>query len=89
MILKETAEGEYYIITDVATGDRALDGFLFSLGCRLGEKVFLVSHLKSNLIIKIKNGRYSIDIPLANAIKVEKPQKEQMKKSSVKGGKAV
>ena len=70
MNLKEAQEGKEYIIKAIDTDDEEMDAFLFSLGCYSGEKITVVSHLKGGCIVSIKDGRYSIDRALAEAIAV-------------------
>ena len=70
MTLRNAAEGNEYIIKDVATDDEELNAFLFSLGCYSGEAVTVVSRLKGGCVVSIKNGRYNIDNLLAEAIRV-------------------
>ena len=70
MTLKSAQEGKEYIITSVKTDDEELDAFLFSLGCYSGEPITVISRLKSGCIVSIKDGRYSIDNDLADAITV-------------------
>ena len=70
MNLHEAEEGKEYIIKEFTTDDDELDAFLFSLGCYSGEKITVVRRLKANLIVAIKNGRYSIDNQLAEVIMV-------------------
>ena len=70
MNLHEAEEGKEYIIKEFKTDDDELDAFLFSLGCYSGEKITVVRRLKANLIVSIKNGRYSIDNQLAEVIMV-------------------
>ena len=70
MNLREAQVGKEYIIKSLKTDDEELDAFLFSLGCYSGEKITVVRHLKANLIVAIKDGRYSIDNQLAEAILV-------------------
>ena len=66
-----TAEiGKEYIIKDILTNDDEIDSFLFSLGCYSGEPITVVSRLKGGCIVSIKDGRYNIDKPLAEAITV-------------------
>ncbi|MBE6749271.1 MAG: ferrous iron transport protein A [Ruminococcaceae bacterium] len=66
-----TAEiGKEYIIKDILTNDEEVDSFLFSLGCYSGEPITVISRLKGGLIVSIKDGRYNIDRPLAEAITV-------------------
>ena len=59
-----------YMIADIATEDEELDAFLFSLGCFAGEPITVILHRKRICIVAIKDGRYSIDENLANAIKI-------------------
>ncbi len=68
MTLREAVEGTQYIIKQINTDDDELDAFLFSLGCYSGEAITVVSHLKGGCIVSIKDGRYSIDNQLAQAI---------------------
>ncbi len=62
--------GQEYIIKRLDTNDEELDAFLFSLGCYSGEPITVVSRHRSNCVVSIKDGRYNIDRPLAEAIKV-------------------
>jgi len=71
MNLKNAEEGKEYIIKQIDTDDEELDAFLFSLGCYSGEPITVVSHLKGTCVVSIKDGRYSIDEQLAEAIIVE------------------
>jgi ferrous iron transport protein A len=66
----DASEGREYTIKDIFTDDEELDAFLFSLGCYSGEPITVISRRKSGCIVSIKDGRYSIDKQLANAIKV-------------------
>ena len=68
MNLREAEDGKEYIISKIETDDHELDSFLFSLGCYSGEKITVVRHLKSSLVVAIKDGRYSMDNQLAEAI---------------------
>ena len=68
MTLKTAEEGKEYIIKAIETDDEELDAFLFSLGCYSGEPITVVSHLKKSCVVSIKDGRYSIDHELADAI---------------------
>ena len=68
MNLKEAIEGKEYIIKQINTDDEELNAFLFSLGCYSGEEITVISHLKGTSIVSIKDGRYSIDNQLAEAI---------------------
>ena len=70
MTLKDAIEGKEYIIRDIKTDDSELDAFLFSLGCYAGEPITVVFHRKHGCVVSIKDGRYSIDDALANAIQI-------------------
>ncbi len=70
MTLNEAQEGVEYIIQHIETDDEELDAFLFSLGCYSGEPITVVSRLKGTCVVSIKDGRYSIDNQLAEAIVV-------------------
>ncbi|MBE6649484.1 MAG: ferrous iron transport protein A [Ruminococcaceae bacterium] len=71
MNLREALDGKEYIIKNIETDDEELDAFLFSLGCYSGESITVVSHLKGGCVVSIKDGRYTIDNQLAEAIIVE------------------
>ena len=64
-------EGKEYIIDSVETDDEELNSFLFSLGCYSGEPITVVFRRKSGLTVSIKDGRYSIDRALGEAITVK------------------
>ena len=68
MTLQDAVEGKEYTITAIETDDEELDAFLFSLGCYSGESITVVSRKKNNCVVSIKDGRYSIDNQLAQAI---------------------
>ncbi len=68
MTLNEAVEGKEYIIKEIVTDDEELDAFLFSLGCYAGEGITVVSRRKGTCVVSIKDGRYSIDNELAEAI---------------------
>ena len=68
MNLRNAQEGKEYIIRQIETDDEELNAFLFSLGCYSGEPITVVSHRKSGCVISVKDGRYSIDYQLAEAI---------------------
>lgn len=70
MTLLQAEEGKEYLIRAIETDDEELDSFLFSLGCYAGEPVTVVARRRSNLVISIKDGRYSIDSQLAAAIEI-------------------
>lgn len=71
MNLTCAAEGQKYIVRQIATDDPELDAFLFSLGCYSGEPITVISHRKGGCVISIKDGRYTIDRELASAIEVQ------------------
>ena len=68
MKLLNAVEGQEYIIEQIETDDEEMDAFLFSLGCYSGEPITVVSHIKGGCVVSIKDGRYSIDNQLAEAI---------------------
>ncbi len=68
MTLLNAEEGREYIIEEIVTDDEEMDEFLFSLGCYKGETITVISRLKGGLIVSIKDGRYTIDNGLAEAI---------------------
>ena len=70
MNLRQAEEGKEYIIRSIATGDEELEAFLFSLGCYSGEPITVISHLKRACVVSIKDGRYTIDDDLAEAIEI-------------------
>ena len=68
MNLTAAVEGKEYIIQRIETDDEELDAFLFSLGCYAGEPITVVSRRRGGMTVSIKDGRYSIDTELAQAI---------------------
>lgn len=68
MDLTQAKEGVEYTIQQINTEDEELNTFLFSLGCYSGETITVVSRRKSGCVVSIKDGRYSIDNLLAQAI---------------------
>lgn len=68
MNLTNAQEGKEYIIQQILTDDEELDSFLFSLGCYSGEPITVVAHRKGGCVVSVKDGRYSIDNQLAEAI---------------------
>ena len=60
--------GTEYIIRAIETDDEELNAFLFSLGCYSGEPVTVISRRRGSCVISVKDGRYSIDNQLAEAI---------------------
>ena len=70
MDLKKAMEGREYRITGIETNDDEMTAFLFSLGCYSGETITVVAQRKNGCTISVKDGRYSIDTPLAQAIRI-------------------
>ncbi len=70
MNLSIAPTGQEYIIKRIETDDEELNAFLFSLGCYSGEPITVVSRRRGSCVIAVKDGRYSIDNQLAEAIVV-------------------
>ena len=70
MNLMTAQVGREYIIQTIKTDDEDLNAFLFSLGCYSGEPITVVSRRRGGCVISVKDGRYSIDRQLAEAIVV-------------------
>ncbi len=68
MNLTTAQEGKEYIISRIETDDEELNSFLFSLGCYSGEPITVVSRRRGSCTVSVKDGRYSIDNQLAEAI---------------------
>ncbi len=68
MRLSEGAVNTTYTISKIEAREEGMEDFLFTLGCFCGESVTIISHLKKNVIIGVKDARYSIDSSLAHAI---------------------
>ncbi len=68
MNLTEAKAGDVYTVQEIVTDDEEMDAFLFSLGCYNGQSVTVIRHLKGGCIVSIKDGRYTIDNQLAEAI---------------------
>lgn len=68
MNLTTALEGKEYIIQRIETDDEELNGFLFSLGCYSGEPITVVARRRGICTVAIKDGRYTIDNQLAEAI---------------------
>ena len=62
--------GEERLIQRIETDDEELNAFLFSLGCYSGEPITVVSRRRGSCVVAVKDGRYSIDEQLAEAIVV-------------------
>lgn len=70
MTILDASLGEEYIIQKVNTEDDEMRSFLFSLGCLSGEPVTVIDRRKRNLVLAIKDARYSIDNELAKVIEL-------------------
>ena len=68
MNLTKAALGQEYFVRQIETDDEELDAFLFSLGCYSGEPITVVSRRRGSCVVSIKDGRYTIDDQLAQAI---------------------
>ena len=68
MNLSAVEAGKECIISSIETEDDDLNAFLFSLGCYSGEPITVVSRRKGSCVVSIKDGRYTIDNQLAEAI---------------------
>lgn len=70
MNLTQAALGQEYLVSAIETEDEELNAFLFSLGCYTGEPITVVSRQRRTCVVAIKDGRYSIDNQLAQAIEI-------------------
>ena len=70
MNLRKAEAGKEYLIRGLETDDEEMDAFLFSLGCYSGEPITVVRRVKGGCVVSIKDGRYTIDNLLAEAIEV-------------------
>ena len=66
--MTKAEEGKQYTIARIETQDPELDSFLFSVGCYSGEPITVISRRRLSCTIAVKDGRYSIDNQLAEAI---------------------
>lgn len=71
MTLAEGIPGTQYIVDSIHTNDDELESFLLTLGCYKGESVGIISHVSGSFVVSIRDGRYTIDKNLAEAIIVE------------------
>ena len=71
MTLVEAEAGKTYTVNKIETGDDDMRSFLFRLGCYEGEPITLISKKKRGCVVVIKDGRYSLDNLLAEAVVVE------------------
>ena len=70
MTLRNALPGKEYTVTELRTGDEELEAFLFSLGCYVGEPITVIAQRPSGRVVSIKDGRYSIDMALADAVSI-------------------
>lgn len=70
MNLFDAPRGIKCTVVGIDLDDGELKEFLFSLGCYEGEPITVISRLKGCCIVAIKDGRYTVDKPLATAISV-------------------
>lgn len=68
MNLTKAEEGKEYVVQRIETDDEELNAFLFSLGCYSGEPITVISRRRNSCVIAVKDSRYNIDRPLAQAI---------------------
>lgn len=59
-----------YIIKEVISENKEIVNFLFSLGCFKGQSITVISCLSNTFVVVIKDARYSIDLDLAQAVKL-------------------
>ena len=71
MTLLEGIAGETYTVKEINTEDGDMQSFLFRLGCYAGEPITLISKKRRGCVVAIKDGRYSFDNLLAEAVVVE------------------
>ena len=70
MSLLAAKDGVEYTINNIITEDEEMDAFLFSLGCYSGEPITVVRRVTGGCVVSIKDGRYTIDNLLPEAIEV-------------------
>ncbi|MDO4502509.1 MAG: ferrous iron transport protein A [Coriobacteriia bacterium] len=70
MTLRQAAEGKQYRINQIGTNDAELNAFLSTLGCCEGQDIVVVAHRRSGCTVCLRDGRYSFDSKLAEAISV-------------------
>ena len=71
MQLIEAEIQKMYIITKINMEDEELHAFLFTLGCYESQKITVISKSKSNVVVAIKDGRYSLDKELGELIMIQ------------------
>lgn len=70
MNLTDAPAGATYVIEQIDTRDDEMDSFLARLGAFPGQRITLLSKKRSSCIVVVKNGRYSLDLDLARAVRV-------------------
>lgn len=70
MTLIEAEAGKTYRVGEIKTDDEDMRSFLFRLGCYEGEPITLISKKRRGCVVVIKDGRYSLDNLLAEAVTV-------------------
>ena len=68
MTLLDAEVGKTYVIKEINTDDDDMNSFLFRLGCYSGEPITVVSKKKKSCVVVIKDGRYSLDQLLSEAV---------------------
>ena len=66
--LLQAEPGVTYSVKKIDTEDPEMNSFLLRLGCYEGEPVTVVSKKRKSCVVVIKEGRYSLDNLLAEAI---------------------
>ncbi len=70
MNLMKAEEGRAYTVKALKTDDEELNAFLLSLGCYVGEPITVIKRRKSGCVVSIRDGRYSMDKALSEAIEI-------------------
>ncbi len=70
MNLLDAEVGKTYEIKEIVTDDDEMNAFLFRLGCYSGEPITVVSKKKNSCVVVIKDGRYSLDQLLSEAVTI-------------------
>ena len=68
MSLNNCKPNTEYTISRVDIKDCDTKTFLTSIGCFIGEEILVISHLHQNVIIALKDARYSLDRDIAECI---------------------
>ena len=62
-------EGSVYIVKSIG-GPAAVRQHLYEIGFNIGTPVAVVSSLGGNIIVKVREARFAIDLAMANRIVV-------------------